>query len=479
MRWSKSFFAKTFIFMNIVSIGVVLITNFVFYFSAKDKLVYGIQREAIALSNEAAMILRPQADSYKKLLTGALLPKQAEEIVESPLRTMQLTFGPKGAENIYTLGLYRERIYVIGDPDPTGGLPLSLEDTANIDVKLKVLFSGIAATTAPYADIYGNWISGYAPIKDVQGVVVAIVGIDMPVGAFGLIEEIIQQDILISFIPAILFAAGMSYWVSRLVTRPVSNLTSGLTKIARGELDVKMQETAQDEFGQVSRAFNTLAEGLREKDRIGRFLKQAISQEIASALLQGQIRQEGELKEATVLFADIRGFTALSETLPARDVIALVNAYLSVLVPEISRYGGVVDKFVGDEIFALFGIPESLDNDAESAVKAAIAMQTAVVRLNRERNNARLPTAEIGIGINTGALIAGNVGTAERGNYTALGSTVNVGARLCSVAHAGQIIINQNTYLRCATAFDMTPLELISVKGVSFPLTIFLVTGNA
>jgi adenylate cyclase len=215
----------------------------------------------------------------------------------------------------------------------------------------------------------------------------------------------------------------------------------------------------------------------REKERVQAALHRAVSKEIAEEMLSGDISAEGELREVTVLYADVRGFTALSETIPAQEVISLLNEYLSAMVPIITANDGVIDKFVGDEIFAVFGAPVEHRDGAFAAVKAALGMKERLTVLDGEWAAEGKPKIEIGIGINTGAVVAGTLGTKTRSNYTVIGEAVNAGSRLCTRAEPGQIIIGPTTYLRTKNRVKVNPLEPVTVKGVSFPLNIFEVTG--
>lgn len=475
MSLRGSFSSKIFAVMLAIAVGAALLSNLLFYHLVESELVTSLGTEAKAFAIEAAEALQTEIPNYRKLLDGSITPQQAEPLIETPLRRMQLHLGPMGVENIYTLALFNERLFVVGDPDPTGGLPLSAPDTANLDVKLKTLFNKLPQISPPYSDAYGTWVSGYAPMLEEGGEALAIVGVDLPLGSLPVINRVLRENILLNLLVALLVAVLAGYWASRRISRPLERLAAGLEQIGAGDFDTALIADAEDEFGRVSEAFNRMAGGLQDKQRMDRLLRQSVSPEIAEALLQDRVAPEGALVEGTVLFADIRGFTALSETLPAREVITLVNDYLEALVPPVLAHGGVIDKFVGDEIMALFGVPECQPDDAGAAVQAALAMQAILGELNASRRNRNKPTAEMGIGINTGALIAGSVGTQARRNYTVLGAAVNLGARLCSLAKPGQILINHTTYLRIADRIDASEMAPVTVKGIRFPLRVFQV----
>ena len=216
-----------------------------------------------------------------------------------------------------------------------------------------------------------------------------------------------------------------------------------------------------------------MTDELAEKARLRDMFAQSVSAEVAEQMLSGAISTGGELKEVTVLFCDIRGFTQITESMAARNVIEILNEYFSALMPCVDAHGGIVDKLVGDEIFAVFGAPLDLEDDALAAVRSALAMKSALEPFNAARIQKSEKELAFGIGISTGAVIAGRLGTEKRRNYTVLGNTVNVGARLCNSAGPGQILISGSTYLRVKDRIEVNALPQLQVKGITFPLDVF------
>src|SRR5437870_4981025 len=149
----------------------------------------------------------------------------------------------------------------------------------------------------------------------------------------------------------------------------------------------------------------------------------------------------GERRQVTVLFADISGFTALAETMDPEDVRQVMNTCFAHLVPVVEAYGGTIDKFIGDEIMALFGAPIAYENDAERAVRSALAMMEALVAFNAEQGT----TLGLHCGINTGLVIAGGIGTTSRHDYSVMGDAVNLAARLEDASERGQIFVGPET----------------------------------
>jgi adenylate cyclase len=212
------------------------------------------------------------------------------------------------------------------------------------------------------------------------------------------------------------------------------------------------------------------------RERFRRLLSPAIAQQVIEGRVE--IRKGGELRTTTVLFSDIRGFTAMSESQPPSVVVDMLNEYFERMVEVIFKHEGTLDKFVGDEIMALFGAPVGHTDDALRAVWTALEMKAVLADFNRERLAAGVQEINIGIGINTGECVAGYLGSSKALEYTVIGDTVNTGSRLCSVAKAGQIIISQNTFALVRDYVDVEELPPSHVKGKSQALSIYNVLGH-
>ncbi len=213
------------------------------------------------------------------------------------------------------------------------------------------------------------------------------------------------------------------------------------------------------------------------RERFQRLLSPAIAELVISGKVE--VKKGGELRETTVLFSDIRGFTAMSETIPAQEVVDMLNDYFELMVEIIFDNEGTLDKFVGDEIMALFGAPVAHGDDPIRAVRTAMTMLDCLENeFNTARRAAGKPELHIGIGINTGEVVAGYLGSSKALEYTVIGDTVNTGARLCSVAKAGQCIISEHVYARVKDHFEVEVLPPQQVKGKARALKIFNVIGT-
>ena len=212
------------------------------------------------------------------------------------------------------------------------------------------------------------------------------------------------------------------------------------------------------------------------RERFQRLLSPAIAELVIAGKVE--VKKGGELRETTVLFSDIRGFTTLSESVSAQEVVGMLNDYFELMVEIIFDNEGTLDKFVGDEIMALFGAPVAHEDDPVRAVRTALTMLDVLeVEFNAKRRPHGLPELKIGIGINTGEVVAGYLGSSKALEYTVIGDTVNTGARLCSVAQGGQCIISEFTYERVKDLFEVEQLPDQTVKGKAKALKIYNVLG--
>lgn len=212
------------------------------------------------------------------------------------------------------------------------------------------------------------------------------------------------------------------------------------------------------------------------RERFQRLLSPAIAELVVSG--EVAVEKGGQARETTVFFSDIRGFTALSETRTAQEIVDMLNEYFEQMVEIIFRHEGTLDKFVGDEIMALFGSPVSHPDDAYRAVKVACEQVQALEDWNRVRIAESEPAIHIGIGINTGSVVAGYLGSSKALEYTVIGDVVNTASRLCSVAGAGEIIISRNTFDLVKDYFDAQELSPTQVKGKAQALQVYKVLGE-
>ncbi|SVE11116.1 uncharacterized protein METZ01_LOCUS463970, partial [marine metagenome] len=236
-------------------------------------------------------------------------------------------------------------------------------------------------------------------------------------------------------------------------------------KIGDGDLSVQAKVKSQDEIGVLAQRINKMIKGLQERLHLTKFVSDEALTAVEKADIKGLVLG-GERKDATVLFSDIRGFTSMSEKMEPEDVVNLLNTYFDKQTEIVQKFRGDIDKFVGDELMAVF----KGETMANQAVDCAVKIQTEVQMLNQKLGK----NIQIGIGINSGAMVMGAMGSKDRMDFTVIGDNVNLGARLCGAAKAGEVIISENTEkLLGDTNFKLKKLDPIHVKGKEKPIQIY------
>jgi len=216
-----------------------------------------------------------------------------------------------------------------------------------------------------------------------------------------------------------------------------------------------------------------------ENERIRAMFSRYVSQQVADKLLGSGYTIQNERRTVSVLFCDIRSFTKMSEHLSPDEVISFLNEYLARMIDAIFEHGGTLDKFIGDAIMAVFGAPLSSGHDAENAVRAALRMRERLEELNRERTATGRAAIQTGIGIHTGEVVAGNVGSDLRMEYTVIGHAVNLASRIekLTKTHSTDILVSDETLRAAGTAFEVREVQATPVPGVGKPVQTFHVLG--
>ncbi|MEZ4288558.1 MAG: adenylate/guanylate cyclase domain-containing protein [Polyangiales bacterium] len=212
------------------------------------------------------------------------------------------------------------------------------------------------------------------------------------------------------------------------------------------------------------------------RQRFQRLLSPAIAEQV----LRGDvdIKRGGEMRPTTVLFCDIRGFTQMSENFDAQQVVTLLNEYFESMVEIVFEHEGTLDKFIGDEIMALFGAPVGHPDDPCRAVLTALKMKDALIEFNRQKPVASMPDLEVGTGINTGEVVAGYIGSSRAMEYTVVGDAVNIASRLCSIAKPGQVLISESTANKLGGRFILQEIDDAQIRGKRRPIRVFNVIGE-
>jgi len=292
----------------------------------------------------------------------------------------------------------------------------------------------------------------------------------------------LERTYLFLALVGLLISVGLGTWIARSVSRPVLQLAEGTRKIGAGDYTHRIEVRTDDEIGLLASAFNHMSEGLAERDQVRDLLGKVVSPAVATELLRKDVTLGGEEREVTVLFSDLRDFTSMCEASSAQEMLGVLNHYFTRMSAIVEAHGGVVDKYVGDAMMALFGAPLAGPDDPDCAMKTALEMSEALDELNREWQAEGRHALSMGIGINTDVVVAGNMGSQTRLNYTVIGDGVNLASRLEALTktpeYGARIIVSHFTLERAKGRYRTRRLGEVAVKGKQKPTEIYALLGR-
>ena len=262
-------------------------------------------------------------------------------------------------------------------------------------------------------------------------------------------------------------AVGLAHFVSRSVAVPLHDVERAMERVGTGDLEARAPVVSNDEIGAVAEGFNRMVAGLRERERIRETFGKYVSPEVRDEILAGGVRLEGQRREATILFSDLRDFTPWVESQSPEEVVRDINAYFTLMEGAIRAHGGLVVQFIGDEIEAVFGAPVAEPRHAEHAVAAALEMCRRLAQWNETRRAAGAIMLRHGIGIHTGEVIAASIGSPDRLSYALVGDPVNLASRIQGLTKevGGDVLVSGDTARRLEASFTLEALPAVRVKG--------------
>ncbi len=293
------------------------------------------------------------------------------------------------------------------------------------------------------------------------------------IDAYSYTGERVRTEIVVDAISSLFGIAISLIFISRSLIRPVQILSQGLTKVADGDLTMRLPVTSNDEMGRLTADFNRMTGGLQEREFIRETFGKYVSESVASQILKDRGRLLGEVRTATLLFIDIGGFTTMAELLTPQQTIALLNDYTHLVIGAITTHGGVINNFIGDGVFASFNLPVDNVDHARCAVLAAIDISNAIAD-HAFPDGARITTR---IGVNTGVVVAGTVGSGERLTYSILGDAVNLAHRVeeLNKKYHTRILITDSTYQLAGDGLPAHSLGPVEIRGKAEPVTVYRV----
>jgi len=280
--------------------------------------------------------------------------------------------------------------------------------------------------------------------------------------------------VLVAIGVATTISLELTVLLSRSVLGPLADLRRATGAVAEGDFDVAVPITTADEIGDLASSFNEMVDGLRERERIRRAFGTYLDQDVAEHILSEGFSERGELVEVSILFTDVVDFSSFAESNPADEVVGCLNALFEVIVPVISAAGGHVDKFEGDGLMAVFGAPGIAPDHADRALRAGLEIDRLV---NHEGEGGEF---EVGIGINTGRVLAGSIGGGGRLNFSVIGDTVNVAARVEAATRetGDHLLLTEATRERLAGTVELESRGERDLRGLDRPIRLYAPPGE-
>ena len=432
-------FRLTLLYGGAVMLVIALLVG-VFYYLWSHAEIAALQKRLISISENLAQSI--DADGIEKF---PLKYNQHSPLHQRIFKSFQASAGrDPDVDSIYILrpSSVPTELYFFIDYAKTGeqAVPGEFYSAENTPVLLKG-FTKTEVENQPYEDEFGITLSAYSPLIASDGTHVGLVGVDVKASQLARMRSQVLLVSLVIMLISMVLIALVSYVVARSIREPLVRLILGTGAVAQGNLDVRLHLTRADEFGLLGKYFDKMAEELKERQQLRDLFGRYLSEDVARSVLSRNQTLElgGQEAVVTVLFCDLRDYTTISERLSPMQMVSMINEYLGVMNVIIDQYQGCVIEFLGDGILAVFGAPKPFREHAEMGVRCAIAMRAALENLNRQWeqqgiadrwHELGIDRIECRIGLHTGPVVAGNLGSKTRMKYAVIGDSVNVAARL-------------------------------------------------
>jgi adenylate cyclase len=463
--------------MVIISIASSLLAVSIFYEEIESRVVLQLKTKVASVAATTASLL-----DHRELKNIQTLADEKSPAYAKIVKQLRLARDANRQHEIYIKYLYLlrphptdpQKLIFIADAEEN---PKDISHTGdtytlhekNEQIELTKHLNQVYNPQQFIKDNWGVWMSGFAPIYDKQGKYVATVGADISAMDITKERNLILLYAAFSFLVSILLSLLIAYFLSKRVTKHLSELCKSVNEIGKGNLKHRTIIKTHDEFNELASEINDMAQKLEERERLKQGFTRYVSQQILEKILASDtpLKLEGERRKVTILFSDIRNFTHLAESLSPEKVVSLLNEYLSIMLDIIFKHQGTLDKFLGDGMMVEFGALLPDEKQELHAIEAAIEMQNELKNLRARWEKENKPPIQIGIGIHTGTVIVGNIGSEQRMEYTAIGDAVNVASHIQNSTKEFKvpILISETTYQSVKDKFACEDLGEIFLKG--------------
>ena len=466
------------LFLIVALLTASLIATFM-YGPMKRLFMDLMRTNVLSIAATAAAMLDPEAHQKIRTRTDQDAPDYKK--LESELRRAR---DANRRRDLYVKYVYSMRPYpqdprtaeFVLDAEEEGVNKSNVGDiykTTNPDYVVR--FNDFQADEEFVADQWGVWLTANAPIRDIRNETVGAVGVD--VSATEAIQRL--KGLFWNGAAALGISLVAAYFLASLASRrlagPLITIRNAVERIAGGDYSQTLKITSKDEFGEVAAALNKMTRGLQEREDLKSALSRYVSEDILNEIIYAGRPSElySQRKKVTALFADVRGFTTFSEQLSPEETVAMLNDYFGKMIEAVFKNAGHLNKFMGDGLMALFGALRDDEFQEEHAVQAALDMRNALKDLQERWANSESRASEamaslrIGIGINTGLAIVGNIGSKQRMEFTAIGDSINLASRLEQATRdlGVDILVSEYSYVAARSRFPFEPAGEIPIKG--------------
>ncbi len=476
----------------VLTSGLVLCGAAFYYALARGALLGEFRHKLLAVAESSTVAL--DVEAHERVRTAADADTETYRRLQQQLQLLRRANRLNRVSDLYTMRLQGQEVHFVVDSYPPGSMELDFSSAPPFPAPgpgdlfdrptpemLRALREGVPTAERQAAvDEWGDWLSAYAPLRDRGGRQVGIVGVDASLETVRALTWRLKLGTAEALLLGLVVSWVVGAALARRVTRPLSHLTERVQAVGEGDYEARAEIRTGDEFQQLAETFNDMARGLREREQLKGALVRHLSEQVARRIMADPeaVNLGGKKVEATVLFADVRGFTRQCEGWPPMEVIATLNQYFEVMVEAILQHQGTLDKFLGDGIMAVFGAPLPQSDHPQRALRCALGMQEAVAVLNRRRAAQGRPQLGLGIGLNSGEVVAGEVGSEQRLEYTVIGQEVNRAFRIQSVAGPGEVVLSEQTRQDLTEPVAWEDLGEVELRGFEAPVRLWRVNRD-
>lgn len=440
-------------------------SSYFFFNQNKSLILKSVQTQLSFFANTLALSI--DGDAFQKLNGRLSLNTPEYRAIHNLLEKSFLT-------NHY-LGIERENIYLfrkVSDNELEFSVMLYSDYVGNryaIREEMKLTLSqGSPSYTAVYNDSNGSWVSAYAPIRNSKYEIVGLLEVDFKDNVYLLAVEKEKWAIFWLSLLATFIGVLLAIILSKLISIPIVRITNAAIAFSKGDFNQSVQVHSQDEIGTLARAFNFMVLEIKQKFQLQKFVSDSTVAKVKQSITLGITTYEKVRR--VILFSDVRGFTTFVESNPPEESVKIINEYLGLQAAIVKAHNGDVDKFVGDQVMAVFQSPGMI----QDALNCARSIQLSISKLK----TAKKYSLDVGIGVNVGLVVEGTIGSKERVELTVIGDAVNVASRLCSQAQAGETLVSHEVYSESPPSlFTFLSKGEMRLKGKSMPLAVYALAG--